>query len=114
MAAFNSMLLGAVYDPLVPDRLNTSILRTVLADTEELAFIRDWQPLAVDADFPNLQEQLSNSTQATYQGMIAKSDATGHRGTLKTNLEGSFENFTISLMSDLAFRYVPTRTRGAR
>ena len=104
MAAFNSVLLGTIVDPSIPSGLNSSIMKTVLADTTELAFIRDWQPHPVDGDFANLQTQLSNSSQSAYQGILAHSDVSKSRGSLGANLQELFQNFTLSLLSQPEFR----------
>jgi hypothetical protein len=105
MAAFNQMVLGAVLDPFAPDGVNTSITKTILADTDELTFIRDWQPPAIDGSFPSLQDQLSNSTQQTYMSILARSNESTTRGPLKSALEDAFQNLTFSLLSQPLFRY---------
>ena len=78
MAAFNQVVLGTVED----SKENTSIMRTILAETQELAFIQE--------------TLLSNSTARSGQGP-------GTRGSLNSTLEQLFENYTISLLSDPFF-----------
>jgi hypothetical protein len=44
MAAFNQLVLGDIQNQGTSVDTNTTIMRTILAQAEELAFIRDWYP----------------------------------------------------------------------
>ncbi|KAL9632579.1 MAG: hypothetical protein Q9204_003730 [Flavoplaca sp. TL-2023a] len=93
MAAFNQMILGSVqrnYDGGTDT--NTTIMRTVLANTEELAFMRDWSTSHAHGDTAN-----------TLQGSTGE-ELLGARGALKSTLEELFLNYTISLLAEPYFQ----------
>ncbi|KAL8877387.1 MAG: hypothetical protein Q9192_008676 [Flavoplaca navasiana] len=72
---------------------NTTIMRTVLANTEELAFMRDWSTSHAPGD-----------TENTFQGSTGE-ELLGARGALKSTLEELFKNYTISLLAEPYFHY---------
>lgn len=97
MAAFNQLVLGAIYRQGDFVRMNTTVMKTVLAETKELAFIRDWNfSPTTDGD---LQTLISSSSEGAYQGLVNLKlpDA---RADLKSTLEQLFQNFTISLLAE--------------
>ena len=77
--------------------LNSSIATTVLLDTEELAFVVDFN--GVNETFTNLQMQVSQSSNTTFYG-ISNKMPTGRLGDLKTALEKLFQDITISLLAE--------------
>jgi len=105
-SAFNKLLLGKVASTAADsvDGTNTSILETTLAQTDELAFLKDWV-VAVPAGEINrsisvksLQSAVSGSNLSAYLG-LSMDRTPESRGSLKTVLEEAFQNFTISLLS---------------
>jgi hypothetical protein len=78
---------------------NTSIGTTILMDTEDLAFVANFN--GVNDTFMSLQMQIDEAEEnkSEYQGMTNK-QPTGTRGDLKSALETLFQNITISLMAD--------------
>ena len=110
MAAFNERVLGDIRNGDSFVGMNTTIAQTVLGNTEELSFLRSWQPEELLNRGPNLQALLANRSQQEFAAIVAKSDLPD-RGSLESNLESLFQNFTISLMSDRYFWYVLPRSR---
>ncbi|KAL9023085.1 MAG: hypothetical protein Q9180_008401 [Flavoplaca navasiana] len=93
MAAFNQMILGSAqrnYDGGTDT--NTTIMRTVLANTEELAIMRDWSTSHASGDTAN-----------AFQGVTGEA-LLGARGALKSTLEELFKNYTISLLAEPYFQ----------
>jgi hypothetical protein len=76
---------------------NSSIATTVLMDTEDLAFIANFN--GVNSTFMSLQMQIDQAGDDKYQGMTNRWP-TGTRGDLKSALETLFQNITISLMAE--------------
>lgn len=81
-------------------------MRIILADIEELAFLRDWVSF-YDTSFDtvgrdNLQTVVANSIAKVFQGLIGEKTL-GARGTLKSTLEELFRNYTISLLAEPYF-----------
>ena len=108
MAAFNQLILGSYWKNNDGNpETNTTIMRTILADTEELAFLRDWVS-SYDTSFDtvgrdNLQTVVANSTVKVFQGLTGEKTL-GARGTLKSTLEELFRNYTISLLAEPYFQ----------
>lgn len=105
-SAFNQIVLGLIgwggngqvgktYEPVL--NLNSTIMRTVLAETQELAFL---QNSSYDSqEDPDMQTVMMNSQSAwAYPGLVSPL-ASGTRGSLKSALEMLFQNITISLLS---------------
>ncbi|KAF4626926.1 hypothetical protein G7Y89_g11231 [Cudoniella acicularis] len=101
MAAFNQLVLGTIQHQDTSIGTNTTIMKTTLAQTEELAFIRDWNPS--DSQYADLQTTLSSSAGWAYPG-LANSKLPDTRGDLKLTLEQLFQNFTISLLTEPYFQ----------
>ncbi|KAK4565306.1 hypothetical protein LTR86_003923 [Recurvomyces mirabilis] len=112
--AFNQLLLGSItmggYSYLLGNpygddiavktpgvQINSSISKTVLMDTRELAFVSQFN--GVNETFTSLQTRLNAPNETQYRG-VANQIQTGTRGSLKDTLEGLFQNITISLLAD--------------
>jgi hypothetical protein len=102
MAAFSERVLGDIRNGDSFVGINSTITQTMLGNTEELAFIRDWRPEAFLNPGPNLQALLANRTDPEFAAIIAK-DNIANRGSLKSNLEELFLNFTLSLHAESFF-----------
>ena len=108
MAAFNQVIVGSSqrkYDSSTQTiSANTTIMRTVLADTEELAFMRDWAPSSYGSSgSDDLQTLVANSSAKVFQGLTGER-LFGTRGALKSTLEELFLNYTISLLAEPYFQ----------
>ena len=102
MAAFNQLALGSIQSHLNNVVVNTTIMKTVLAKTEELSFIRNWNSM-VGSDLKTPRIPFSTSDQWASPGLYnPKLPDVG--GDLKTTLEQLFQNFTISLLSEPYFQ----------
>lgn len=92
--------------------MDSTIAQTVLMDTEELAFIVDFN--GVNQTFVNLQRQLSASNNTAFRGMSSEVQ-TGTRGDLISALKKLFTNFTLGLLADAYLQpnysspYVPSQ-----
>ena len=102
MAAFNQIVLGAIQNQGDSVGVNTTIMKTILAETNELAFIRDWDPTS-SSMYSDLQSMITNSAGWAYPG-LANSKLPDTRGDLKSTLEQLFQNFTISLLAEPYFQ----------
>ena len=104
MTAFNQLILGDIRigeDAMV--NMNTTTLKTILARTDELAFLRNLQP-SLNLDTKKyLQTAISNMTNDAYSGLLNTSPPRV-RADLKTTLEQLFQNFTVSLLSEPYFQ----------
>jgi hypothetical protein len=76
---------------------DTSIGNTVLMQTEELAFVVDFN--GVNKSFNYLQLEVNQGRNPNYQGLTSPPQS-GRRGDLKSALEKLFDNITISLLSE--------------
>lgn len=106
-AAFNELLLGAIRDE-IPDGVmtTTDIMKTLLAQTSELAFLRDWSVLDVfdeTGSSPSFQAEVAESQAWAYQG-ISTSRLPPARMDLKSTLEELFQNLTVSLLAEPYFQ----------
>jgi hypothetical protein len=96
MSAFNQMVLGAVTHKQFSFGFNTAITRTILAQTEELGFLRN---MRIRGFGPELQPLVSNSSAWAYQGLV-NPHLPNSRGQLKSILEEQFQNYTVSLLAE--------------
>ena len=111
-SAFNALLLGTISmggygvgDTQVKQlttktpgmNINSSIATTILMDTEELAFVSDFN--GVNQTYTYLQQDISESNDTMYRGVVNRM-STGQRGDLKSALETLFTNVTISLLAE--------------
>ena len=109
MAAFNQLIVGSSQRSTKGNtETNTTIMRTVLAGTSELAFMRDWHTSYATVDSSSagtdtLQTLVANSTGKVFQGLTGE-EMLGTRGTLKSTLEELFRNYTISLLAEPYFQ----------
>ncbi|KAL8985284.1 MAG: hypothetical protein Q9205_000982 [Flavoplaca limonia] len=105
MAAFNQLIVGSAgMKYSFPDgykESNTTILRTVLADTKELAFLGNWADTT--GTFSGLQDRIDQNTAKELQGLTGEKPL-GTRGALKSTLEELFQNLTISLLAEPYFK----------
>ena len=103
MTAFNQLILGdiRIHDGTYVNT-NTTIVKTVLAQTDELSFFRNLHP-SHDLTQEYLQTTISNMTGDAYPGLLSTS-LPRTRGDLKKTLEQLFQNFTISLLSEPYFQ----------
>lgn len=100
-SVFNRLLigtigLGGIDAPtpfLDPD---SSVLGTMLLDTLEFSFIKNY---STRESFPQLQDQINSESGSEYPG-LSSPVSTGSRGNLKDALETLFQNVTISLLSE--------------
>jgi hypothetical protein len=97
MAAFNQLLLGAIQNQAGSLAPNTSIMRTVLGETAELAPIRNWEPSWLGE--PSFQTMISGMPGWAYPGLSNPTPPDSH-GSLKSTLEQLFQNLTISLLAE--------------
>ena len=104
MTAFNQLILGDIrFDGQVHTvHTKTTILETVLGQTDELAVVRNvsLHPLKWRIHHDFLQNKLAGDS---YQGLLNTS-LPRTRANLKTTLEQSFQNFTVSLLSEPYFQ----------
>ncbi|KAK5679710.1 hypothetical protein LTS10_007658 [Elasticomyces elasticus] len=102
--AFNQFVVGAIgTDRMDGVATYTTIMKTVLAQTTELAFLRGLYTL--NEEFrPPLQNLITNNSEGwwEYPG-LASSKLPGAGGDLKAALGGLFQNLTISLLSEPYF-----------
>ena len=101
MAAFNQVVIGAIQYLGDIGSTDTTIMKTILAQTEELAPIRDF--ITYGDGKIDLQILMSSSTGWAYAG-LANSKPPETRGDLKSTLEQLFQNFTISLLAEPYFQ----------
>ena len=102
MAAFNQLVLGTIQEVSTSSSVMTSttIMNTVLAQTEELAFIHNWDPrVDVGIGFPSLQTVFSSSAGWAYPGLV-NMKLPHSRGDLRSTLEELFQSFTTSLLAE--------------
>ena len=102
MAAFNQLVIGAMQNQIEFVSVNTTIMKTILAETNELAFIRHWNYRDIDND-EDLQTSILKSGGWAYPGLVS-SELPETRGDLKSTLEQLFQNFTISLLAEPYFQ----------
>ena len=107
-AAFNQLILGSItmggygtptkgVDSKRPGvAYNSSIATTILMETEDLAFIVDFNGVNQTSDY--LQTMLSD------QFPSRRDTRSGARGQFKSALETLFQNFTISLLAEEMLR----------
>ena len=101
MTAFNQLVMGDIknYDS-EHMKTNTTILKTILAETTEFLFLRDWY---LGSDEWTLQNVISYMSGGAYSGLLnLKLPHT--RADLKSTLEQAFQNFTISLLAEPYFQ----------
>lgn len=108
LAAFNELVRGSVYfasdsgtGSIVTE---TDITRTVLAQTAELAWLREWHVLPLNGDEgDSLETVISHSSAPDFQGL---SNPVLPRASddLKATLEGLFQNLTMSLLAEPYFQ----------
>ena len=103
MTAFSQLILGdiRIHDGSHVKR-NTTIVKTVLAQTDELAFLRDLHP-ALDSTQEYLQTTISNRSRDLYPGLLDTS-LPRTLADLKVALEQLFLNLTVSLLSEPYFK----------
>lgn len=101
IAAFNQFVLGDIQNLGDSVNMNTTIMKTILAETKELAFIRDWNPSY--GSYSDLQVLLPSGAGWAYPG-LENSKLPDTRGDLKSTLEQLFQNFTISLLAEPYFQ----------
>lgn len=104
MAAFNEMITGSItrLSTDSPAPVNTTILRTVLRDANELAFIKD-----LDSEAVNKTEKSGLSPhdiEKFYPGLGVSSPLTSARGPLGAMIEELFQNLTLSLTAEPYFQ----------
>jgi hypothetical protein len=107
MAAFNEIVLGyirsgaGVYSP----ENTTEVMKTILAETKELApvqdsyFLEDFSDTSSNSGFTRFQATILNNTEWPYPSLV-NSQLFNIRGDLKSTLEQLFQNFTISLLAE--------------
>jgi hypothetical protein len=109
--AFNQLLLGSItmggyrindYTSFTSSKTpgvtyNSRIATTVLMDTEDLAFVTEFN--GINETFSNLPMVVEGSNASEYRG-ISNKMATGTRGYLRRTLEQLFQNITISLLAE--------------
>ena len=101
MAVFNQFVVGSFQKQSDGNTVtNTTILRTVSPETEELDFLRAWN---VSDGTTDLQILVANSTAKAFQGLASK-HILDTRSSLKSTLEELFRNFTISLLAEPYFQ----------
>ena len=101
MAAFNGMVTGSVTQPSVLDpSVNTTVLRTVLKDTHELAFLSNGFYARGDSEPYYFYSSYNDSSRMT----VASPAASGTRGSLGAAIEELFENITLSLIMEPYFQ----------
>ncbi|KAK5727108.1 hypothetical protein LTR15_003000 [Elasticomyces elasticus] len=76
---------------------NSSITTTILMDTEQMAFVSDFN--GVNKTYTYLQLDIGQPNASTFHGVSNKLPA-GQRGDLRTALQTLFENITISFMAE--------------
>lgn len=103
-SAFNELVQGFIgwpgrgsEDGSLALEYNTSAMSTVLAQTEDLAFIEAWA--GSQFSMLDLQSAVSNQSGWAYP-RLANTMPTGTRGDLKSTLEQLFENLTFSLLAE--------------
>lgn len=107
--AFNQLILGSItmggygtpakgVNAKAPGIvIDSEVATTVLMDTEELAFVADFN--GVNETFVNLQMEVNEPNSTATHGISDKTP-TGQRGDLKSALETLFQNITISLLTE--------------
>ena len=107
MAAFNGLVLGSVQRGDGSIDTDTSIMRTILATTKELAFLGKWRPNDGNGRYYHQSEDLptfiSQSTGWAYPGLVNPSPSDTDAD-LKSTLERLFQNYTISLLAEPLFQ----------
>ena len=101
--SFNQFLQGSVRFPTVEAlSTDTSIMNTILAQTNELAFIRDWLPSHYDSAYVNqeLHTVVQNQPAAWAFPGLANSLPSRNSGDLKSTIEQLFQSFAISLLAE--------------
>ena len=79
----------------------SSVMRTVLSNTDELSFLTSSRP---DSNlWPN-----------TYASIHSQSPLARPQGKLSDTIEQLFENITISMLSEQSLQYVITTSQGFR
>jgi hypothetical protein len=100
--AFNSLVLGTIgmdTTSLSPGiDLQTNLLDTVLAYSNELAFLQSNEVLP-DSTIPSLPDLMDTSDGAEYRGLYSHATSLNHLP-LARALEIMFQNITISLLSE--------------
>jgi hypothetical protein len=107
MDSFTRMFVGNISLQMDGTTTQTSAaLRTVLANTDELAFIRDWSPAEGKGSYKFFLQSIAlDSSRWVYPGLAsAITEQPSGRGNIKSVLEQLFQNFTISLLSDPFFQ----------
>ncbi|KAK5740520.1 hypothetical protein LTR17_004557 [Elasticomyces elasticus] len=103
-AAFNQFITGSIsIDTLSGIAANTTIMKTVLAQTNELAYLREVHTNDLLPQ-PRLQSLITNNSEAWWDHPgLASSQLPSVNRDLKTALVELFENLTISVISEPYF-----------
>ena len=99
MTAFNTLLVGNIRINNGTFNPNTSIMRTILAETEELSFLQNMRFPKINNDLADLQTFLSSSPGWAYPGLMSSTLPESGLD-LRSTLERLFQNFTISLLAE--------------
>lgn len=100
MTAFSQLMMGDIKNHDDDEvKRNTTIMKTILGETTELLFLRDWY---MDSQ-EDLQSLISHMSGEAYSGLL-NLKLPHIRGDLKSTLEQAFQNFTISLLAEPYFQ----------
>ena len=100
MTAFSQLVMGDIKNHDDDEvKRNTTIMKTILGETTELLFLRDWY---MDSQ-EDLQSLISHMSGEAYSGLL-NLKLPHIRGDLKSTLEQAFQNFTISLLAEPYFQ----------
>lgn len=101
MAAFNQLVLGTIQNIFQWSSVstNTTVMKTVLAQTDELAFIRGWNPKDSTTGTADFQTEISSTAGWDSLGLV-NTKLPHSRGDLRSTLEELFQNYTISLLAE--------------
>lgn len=100
LMAFNQLVQGSIAVSFEsPFVISTAIMRTFLAQTQELAFLQNGSSMQNGESSWSLQNVVNTVDGWAYPG-LANTAPSGSRGSLKSALEGAFQNLTISLLAE--------------
>jgi len=97
-SAFNEVVLGSIRSDYLNVFVNTTVTKTVLAQTKELANLQR-------VSYSNLQQQIADNRFWPYPELV-RYPLQEARGDLASTLEELFRNFTVSLLAEPYFQYV--------
>lgn len=100
MAAFNNLVIGSVQNLGSSATTATKVMGTILGNTEELAFIRDWVPN--NSPYANFQTTFLSEAEWAFLG-LTNTNLPNSQGDLRSTLEQLFQNYTISLLAEPYF-----------